>query len=283
MKQITIISGKGGTGKTTLTAALAAVAKNSVLADCDVDAADLHLLIKPKIVKKKKFLAGKTVTINHTLCTQCGRCKQICRFDAITDTYEIDPIACESCAACYFHCPQKAISLKDKTAGEYYISDTVYGKMIHARLYPAEDNSGKLVSKVREIAKEEAEKNNADYILIDGPPGIGCPVNAAITGTNLVLLITEPTLSGIHDLKRVITLTKQFNIPAQVIINKWDINPKNTKQIEAICHETQAECIEKLPYCETVIHALMAHKTIIDFDPNHPISAAIKNIWNRIK
>jgi MinD superfamily P-loop ATPase len=283
MKQITIISGKGGTGKTTITAALAAIAKNKVMADCDVDAADLHLLIKPTILVKESFVAGKSIQIDQSICTQCGYCKEICKFQAIDRNYKIDPIACEGCAACYFNCPAKAISLKDNIAGEYYISDTAYGKMVHAKLNAAEDNSGKLVAKVREEAKKQAKEQNADHIIIDGPPGIGCPVNASVTGVDLVLIITEPTLSGIHDLERVLKLTKHFKIPAKVVINKFDINLENTERIEAICKKASIDCIEKIPYLEVVVEALVNEKTIIDFKPDNKISIAIKKIWENIK
>jgi MinD superfamily P-loop ATPase len=283
MKQITIISGKGGTGKTTITAALAAITENKVMADCDVDAADLHLLLNPKILIKEPFMAGKKVEIDHAICTECGYCKEICKFQAIVENYEIDHIACEGCAACYFNCPVKAISLKDNTAGEYYVSDTAYGKMIHAKLNAAEDNSGKLVAKVREEAKKHAKIENADYIIIDGPPGIGCPVNASITGVDLVLIITEPTLSGIHDLERVLELTKHFKVPAKVVINKYDINLENTEHIEAICKKAETDCIEKIPYMEIVVEALVKGKTIVDFDPDNEVSIAIKNIWENLK
>jgi MinD superfamily P-loop ATPase len=283
MKQITIISGKGGTGKTTITAALAAIAKSKVMADCDVDAADLHLLIKPTIIEKETFIAGKSVLIDKSICNQCGFCKQICKFQAINENYEIDPIACEGCAACYFNCPTKAISLKDNIAGEYYISDTSYGKMVHAKLNTAEDNSGKLVAKVREEAKKQAIKENADYIIIDGPPGIGCPVNASITGVDLVLVITEPTLSGIHDLERVLKLAQHFKIDAKVIINKYDINLENTQKIETICEKIGFDCIEKIPYLEVVVEALVAGKTIVDYKPDNIVSLAIKNVWETIK
>lgn len=284
MKQITIISGKGGTGKTTITANLAQLAKNHVVADCDVDAADLHLLLTPNIISTHNFYSGKGYTIELNACIKCGKCLEICRYEAITSSFIIDSINCDGCGACFYVCPAKAISEKENLAGEYYLSTTKNNiPMVHANLHIAEDNSGKLVSHVRKEARLIASKINADYILIDGPPGIGCPVNAAIVGIDLALIVTEPTVSGIHDLKRIIAVTKHFNIPSKVIINKADINSKNSKIIEDICNQENTECIAQIPYDKTMIEALIEGKTIIEKNPQHSISLKIKEIWDNIK
>ena len=218
IKQLTIISGKGGTGKTTITAAFASLARNVVIADCDVDAADLHLIFLPKILKEKEFYGGKVAYIKKDKCTQCGTCEELCRFEAIKSC-TVDPISCEGCKVCFYNCPEKAIEMKDNLSGHWYISTTRVGPMAHARLGIAEDNSGKLVSMVREQARILAEKEDKNLILIDGPPGIGCPVIAAITGVDLVLVVTEPTLSGIHDLDRAVRVADHFKIPVVVCIN----------------------------------------------------------------
>jgi len=283
MKQITIISGKGGTGKTTITASLACLAKNYVVADCDVDAADLHLLLDPQVKQRYDFYSGKGYTIDLEKCVQCGMCRDLCRYNAINNLYEIDPIACDACGACFNVCPAQAVVEKENCAGEYYISNTKYNMpMIHANLYIAEDNSGKLVAQVRKEARKKATEVNADYILIDGPPGIGCPVNAAIVGVDLALIVTEPTLSGIHDLLRVIELAKHFKIKSKVVINKYDINLENTKRIESICSEHGSDCISKIPYDDVIVKSLIAGKTIADYDPSHSICAEIEKIWEGI-
>jgi len=221
MKQITVISGKGGTGKTTITASLAKLATNFVVADCDVDAADLHLLLHPKVGEKHDFFSGKGYTIDNSKCTSCGKCRELCRYDAISEDYIIDPISCDGCGACYFVCPAGAISVKDNLAGEHYISSINGGStpFIHANLHIAEDNSGKLVALVRKESRRLAELTSAEHIIIDGPPGIGCPVNAAIVGVDLALIVTEPTLSGIHDLERIIKVAKHFNVKTKVVVN----------------------------------------------------------------
>ncbi|MDD5456270.1 MAG: P-loop NTPase [Candidatus Margulisbacteria bacterium] len=284
MKQITVISGKGGTGKTTLTACLSQIAKNIVVADCDVDAADLHLLLFPKIKEKYNFFSGKAYKIDTNECIKCNKCRELCRFNAINDNFTINRIPCDGCGACYYVCPVSAISETENCAGVYYISSTENSiPMIHASLHTAEDNSGKLVAQVRKEAKKKAEGTNANYILIDGPPGIGCPVNAAIVGVDLALIVTEPTLSGIHDLKRIIQIAKYFNVKSMVIVNKYDINLKNTEEIENICHEQGLKCIAKIPYDEIVVKSLVAGKVITEFAPDHEINTIIKKIWEEIK
>jgi MinD superfamily P-loop ATPase len=280
MKQVTIISGKGGTGKTTITAAFATLARNAVLADCDVDAADLHLILEPEIKYEEEFYGGKVAEIDVTLCNQCGVCQDLCRFDAIND-FSIDATRCEGCKVCALACPEKAIDMQDKLSGHWYISETRCGPMVHARLGIAEDNSGKLVSVVRQQAKQIAEQEARELIIIDGPPGIGCPVIASITGVDLVLVITEPTLSGLHDMERVLQTAAHFSIPALVCVNKYDINPENTEKIEARCAECGVQVIGKIPYNKNVTAAMIQKKSVIEHNCGE-ITKAAEKIWGKV-
>ena len=229
MKQILVISGKGGTGKTVLTGALAALAPNKVMADCDVDAANLYLLLNPSIREKHPFQSGASAVIDPALCSRCGQCSAACRFDAVSRDFVVNPIACEGCGLCARVCPAGAVIMKENTAGDWFISETRYGPFVHAKLGLAEENSGKLVAKVRETAGEIAESKAADYVIIDGPPGIGCPVIASLSGVDLAVIVTEPSLSAIHDAERVMDLAKHFEIPVKLVVNKWDINPPSRK------------------------------------------------------
>ncbi len=290
MKQLVVISGKGGTGKTVISASFASLAENKVMADCDVDAADLHLLLKPEVKEKYEFRGGKIAIIDQEKCIQCGECIDLCRFNAITyqlinlSTYQqivIDPISCEGCGMCVWICPEEAIELKKKTSGEWFVSHTKYGPMVHARLGIAEENSGKLVSIVRQKAKEIAEKEKFNFVIIDGPPGIGCPVIASLTNTDLALIVTEPTMSGIHDFKRVVDLAKHFGIKALVCINKCDINLENTFQIEKFCKDSQIEVIGKIPFSPAVTYALVRGLPVVEFSKGE-VSQEIRKMWVRI-
>ncbi|MBN2106802.1 MAG: ATP-binding protein [Deltaproteobacteria bacterium] len=281
MKQITIISGKGGTGKTTITAAISYLAKKAVLADCDVDAADLHILLDPAVQRTEEFSGGKTAVLQKALCTQCGACRELCRFDAIHGL-DIDPVSCEGCGVCAALCPEKAITMVHKLSGHWFVSDTRNGPMVHARLGIAEDNSGKLVSVVRQEAKRLAEEKNFDFVIIDGPPGIGCPVIAAITGVDLLLVVTEPTLSGLHDLQRVLATAAHFNIPAAVCVNKFDINPENTAMIENFCMKQAVRVVGRIPYDRSVVAALMQKKTVFE-NPCANVSQEIIKIWDALR
>lgn len=280
MKQVTIISGKGGTGKTTITAAFASLAQNAVLADCDVDAADLHLILEPKIKYDEEFYGGKVAEIDVTLCNRCGVCQDLCRFDAIND-FSIDATRCEGCKVCALACPEKAICMQDKLSGHWYISETRCGPMVHARLGIAEDNSGKLVSVVRQQAKLIAESENHELVIVDGPPGIGCPVIASITGVDLVLVVVEPTLSGIHDMERVLQTAAHFNIPALVCVNKYDINHENKEQIEARCAERGVEVIGKIPYNKNVTAAMIQKKSVIEHECGE-VTKTTEEIWGNV-
>jgi MinD superfamily P-loop ATPase len=276
-----VISGKGGTGKTTITAAFASIAKNAVFADCDVDAADLHLILKPDIKKTYSFKGLKIASIDKEKCTKCNRCFENCKFDAISEEIDIIKESCEGCKVCEFVCPVDAIKMIDRDSGFSYISETRFGPMAHAMLKTAEEASGKLVTVVRENAKNLAKEKNKDLIIIDGPPGIGCPVISSITGVDLVLVVTEPTLSAIHDLERILEVSNHFKIPAVVCINKFDINLDNTKNIEEYCNNKKIEIVGKLPYNTIVTDSMVYEKTIIEYSKNG-ISKEIVNIWEKV-
>lgn len=279
MKELVVISGKGGTGKTSITASLSALARNKVIVDCDVDAADMHLILKPEVEVKNDFYGGKNAEINQELCIKCGKCKDVCNFDAVTDNFVIDEIKCEGCGVCYHFCPNNAIKFEEKLSGEWYESNTRFGKLIHAKLGVAEENSGKLVTKIRNHARLVAHNNNNELIIVDGSPGIGCPVIASISGANLVLIVTEPTLSGIHDSKRVFELAKHFKIPACICINKFDINLDLTVQIEDFCREKNIELVGKIPFSKDFTDAMIKELTVIEHNPDGEVSKQIKEIW----
>jgi MinD superfamily P-loop ATPase len=262
MKELVVLSGKGGTGKTSLVGSLAVLAKNKVLADCDVDAADLHLLLRPTLRQENQFWSGQVAVIYEAKCTQCGLCQQLCRFEAIED-FSVDPIACEGCGFCAQICPDGAITMKENLSGQWFISDTPYGPLVHARLGIAQENSGKLVALVRQQARELAQQERADCIISDGPPGIGCPVISSLSGADLALLVTEPTLSGIHDLERVLGVCRHFNVPALVAINKYDINEANSQQIEDYCQRQAVEIAAKIPFGNIVTEAIVAGQPVL--------------------
>lgn len=281
MKQIAIISGKGGTGKTVLTASFASLAENKVMVDCDVDAADLHLLLHPTIREQHEFVGGKTANINEELCIQCGKCIEVCRFSAITDDFKVDPILCEGCALCSYICPVDAIGMEDNISGKWFVSETKYGPLVHARLNIAEENSGKLVTKVRQIAKEIAEENRMDYIIIDGPPGIGCPVIASLTGVNTAVIVTEPTLSGVHDMKRVLEVASHFKIDTKVVVNKYDLNENMTENIKTICVKENIELVGLIPFSREVSESIVKGVPIVEYMRND-VSKEIISIWQEI-
>ncbi len=278
-----MISGKGGTGKTSVTAAFASLAKNAVFADCDVDAADLYLILKPEIKRTMGFHGLQLAHIDNDKCIECKRCVDNCRFDAIDERIIVKKSFCEGCGLCEYVCPANAIEMIDRDSGFSYISDTRFGPMAHAVLKTAEEASGKLVTVVRENAKKIAGEKNKDLIIIDGPPGIGCPVISAITGVDLVLIVTEPTLSGISDMERIIDVANHFDIPSLVCINKYDLNKNNSERIEKYCKTKNVEVVGKLPYDTDITKALIEEKNIIEYDPNLEISKKIIDMWNEIK
>ena len=288
MKEIVVISGKGGTGKTTIVAAFAALAKNAVFADCDVDAADLHLILQPTIKKTSDFSGGKTASIIAEKCIGCGECRQLCNFDAVLfngppndvveKTYTIYPIACEGCGVCAHFCPNQAVEFKDALNGQWFISDTRFGPMLHARLTPGQENSGKLVTLIRKQAGKIAVEKNKQLIIVDGSPGIGCPVIASVNAADLVLVLTEPTLSGKHDLERVLELTSHFKIKTAVCINKYDINPNITNQIENKIKQKNLKIAGKIRYDTLATKAQTAAKTIIEYS-NGQLKEQITALW----
>jgi len=292
MKELVVISGKGGTGKTSLVASFAVLARNKVLADCDVDAADLHLLLQPEIQHRQTFTSGKQASIRHEDCVGCGLCRDICRFGAVRrlapssiracPVFSIDPISCEGCGVCVEFCPQKAIDFLEKTSGEWFISHTRCGPMVHARLGAAEENSGKLVSLVRTQAGEMAAEKGLDLIIIDGSPGIGCPVIASITGADLVLVVTEPTVSGEHDFKRVISLTRHFRIPTALCVNKYDLNPSQTELIEKEAREENVIIAGRIRYDDQVTYAQIKGKAIVECEESLA-GKDVRALWQKLE
>lgn len=280
MQELLVISGKGGTGKTTLVAAFADLAKDKVLADCDVDAADLHLLLQPEVASKNEFYGSKKAVINPELCTGCGSCIEACRFDAIDDL-RVDPTFCEGCGVCKLVCPADAITMEPNLAGYWYISSSCYGPMVHAQLGLAEDNSGKLVTVVRKAARHLAEEKGCQLIITDGPPGIGCPVISSLTGVSLVLIVTEPTVAGRHDLERVIKLTKHFRVPAVVCINKYDLASEKSQEIETYCHHEGIEVAGTIPFDEHVNQSLLEAVPLTSFS-HGAAAAAVALIWEKL-
>ncbi len=287
MKEIVVISGKGGTGKTSLTASFAWLGgENVVVADCDVDAADMHLLLQPDFKHSEDFYSGEVAQIHQEECIQCGKCADVCRFDAIPvvdGKYVIDEISCEGCGYCPRVCPTDAITMEDQLSGKCFISTIKTGAtMVHARLGIGSENSGKLVAKVKTEAKDVAEKTEKDYVIVDGSPGVGCPVVSSLSGAHFVVLVTEPSVSGLHDLKRVYQLVKKFGIPAGCIINKSDLNPEMSAQIESFLADEDIVLINSLPYDETFTKAMTQGQTIVEFDEG-PLKEKISESWEVIK
>jgi len=281
MKQIVVISGKGGTGKSVLTASFAALAKNKVMIDCDVDAADLHLLLHPVVKERHEFRGGKTAKLNKKICTQCGQCVAMCRFGAISDNLTMDPISCEGCGLCSLICPAGAITMEENIAGEWFVSDTKYGPFVHAKLGIAEENSGKLVAKIRQVAKEIAEKESLEYVIIDGPPGIGCPVIASLSGVDCALVVTEPTFSGLHDAKRVIEVAEHFKVLVKLVVNKHDLNNEMTDHIEQFCKDKGITLIGKIGFDKAIVESMVAGKTIVEHCGGR-IKEEIVKIWKEL-
>jgi MinD superfamily P-loop ATPase len=282
MKELVVISGKGGSGKTCLCAAFASLAQNRVLCDADVDAADLHLLMNPEIKWRTDFKGGGLAEIVSEKCTQCGLCQELCRFDAVSDDFRIDPIGCEGCGVCVDLCPEQAIDFPIQTCGEWFISDTRFGPMVHARLGIAEENSGKLVTVVRKEAAQLAAKTNADLILTDGPPGIGCPVIASVGGAFAVLIVTEPTVSGLHDMERVAQLAAHFKISTWVCINKYDLNMEQTQAIEKLAKKHEMIVMGRVPFDPSFTKAMIQRQTVSEYDNKSAASQAVAKVWDNI-
>jgi MinD superfamily P-loop ATPase len=274
-----VLSGKGGTGKTSLTAAFAAISGGSVLCDADVDAADLHLLMAPDIQKRTDFMGGHVARIDSEKCSRCGLCIECCRFSAIDRHFVIDAIDCEGCGVCVDFCPEQAIDFPVKKCGEWFISNTRFGAMVHARLGIAEENSGKLVTLVRQEAKKLVNARQMEMIITDGPPGVGCPVIASVGGATAVLAVTEPTVSGRHDLQRVLELAGHFKVPCMICINKYDLNLDQTAAIEAFARKRTIPIVGKIPFDPKFTESMVRGQTVLEHDPNSDSSTTIRQVW----
>jgi MinD superfamily P-loop ATPase len=286
LKQLVILSGKGGTGKTTVSAALAHLASQElslVLADADVDAANLELVLNPVQREAHDFWSGQVAAIDPEQCTACGRCAEVCRFDAISagETYRVDPTACEGCAACFYQCPAEAIRMKEQQAGRWFRSDTRYGPLFHAHLFAGRENSGKLVNQVKQQASLLALDETADLLVIDGPPGIGCPVISACAGADLALQVVEPTLSGVHDLERVMATTDHFRVPSLVVINKADLNPRRAGEIVSFCNEQGVKVAGHIPY-DTIVTEAMVQGMPATAYSDGPVAQALGQVWTQV-
>jgi len=292
MRELVVISGKGGTGKTSILASFAVLAGQAVLADCDVDAADLHLVLTPTVRRREVFRSGNEAVIRPELCRGCGKCAELCRFAAVlrdfedprgdgSSRYRVDATACEGCGVCVRHCPHGAIEFPERVCGEWFVSGTRCGPLVHARLHPAAENSGKLVAAVRQEARRLAESEGFDRVLVDGPPGIGCPVISSVTGASAVLAVSEPTVSGEHDLSRVLELCRHFDIPAAVCVNKWDLNPQMTRRIEGKAAAGGAGVLGRIPYDRAVTAAQLEARAVVEL--GGPAAAAIRAVWERFK
>lgn len=282
VKQITVISGKGGTGKTTFTAALAAIVQNTaVFADADVDAPDLHLILQPKIIAEEELINTKKIIRDVSLCTQCNICGEMCQFDAITAT-EYHYYKCEGCLLCVQTCPEKALKLQLNKSATIFQTETRFGSFVFAEMSIGEGTSGRIVDKIRAKSREVAQKENKDLIIIDGSPGIGCPVIASITGIDLACIIVEPTLSGIHDLERVVGITDHFKVEPVVCINKYDLNTENSLAIEKYCEEANIDVIGKIPFDSIVPKSIMESKSILEM-PENQVGNEIQKAWLKIK
>jgi len=291
LKQIVILSGKGGTGKTSVAAALAHLAASSdahqdaVLVDADVDASNLELVLSPQIRETHEFKGGQVASIDQALCEGCGVCAELCRFDAISEqngVYRIDPIACEGCALCFYQCPNEAIRMEEQVAGQWFRSDSRHGPLFHAALWPGQENSGKLVTLVKQQGRLQALDTTADLVLVDGPPGIGCPVISAAAGADLALIVAEPTVAGIHDMERVLATTAHFGVPALVCINKADLYPAGALEIETYCAAKGLSVVGQLPFDTVVTEAMVQGQPVTAFAPHSPVSRALRAMWERV-
>jgi MinD superfamily P-loop ATPase len=290
MRQLVILSGKGGTGKTTVAAALAHLASQDlsiVLADADVDAANLELVLDPTKQEIQDFTGGKLAVIDPEVCTACGTCDTVCRFEAIipgseTDPYRVDSLGCEGCAACYYQCPEEAIRMEEQRDGQWFRSDTRFGPLFHAHLFAGQENSGKLVTLVKQQARLLAQNTGAALVVVDGPPGIGCPVISACSGMDLALHVVEPTVSGVHDLQRIMATTNHFGVPSLVLINKADLNPARSREIATFCAERSVKLVGHIPYDTVVTEAMVQGRPVTDYTDG-PVTEALQTIWGRVR
>ncbi|MBN1666522.1 MAG: ATP-binding protein [Anaerolineales bacterium] len=292
MKQLVILSGKGGTGKTSVTAALAHLATSgpqpvrTVLADADVDAANLELVLAPQELSREEFWGGQVAQIDADLCAGCGTCEAVCRFEAVSAAngyYQVDPIACEGCAACLYQCPEGAIQMQPQMAGAWFHSHSRYGPLFHAALRPAQENSGKLVTVVKQQARLLALDEDYELVLVDGPPGIGCPVISALSGADLALIVTEPTVSGAHDLQRILETAWHFGVKTLVCLNKADLYPGANAPLQAFCQAQGLELVGEIPFDPVVTEAMTQGQPVTAYRPNAPASQALESTWQRLK
>jgi MinD superfamily P-loop ATPase len=289
MKQLVILSGKGGTGKTSVAAALADLASQQmaiVLADADVDAANLELVLKPTRLEEHVFMGGQVAVIDPELCALCGRCAEVCRFEAVIpgdDHYRVDPLACEGCASCVHQCPEGAIRNEERQAGLWFRSDTAFGPLFHAHLFAAQENSGKLVTLVKQHGRLLALDEGREMLLVDGPPGIGCPVISASAGADLALLVVEPTVSGIHDLERALATVTHFRVPPLVCVNKADLSPEHTASIDAYCQAEGIEVVGKVPFDTVVTQAMVQGQPVTAYQPDGVVAVALGEMWARVR
>ncbi len=282
MKSILFLSGKGGTGKTSLAGAFAVLSKNKVLVDCDVDAANLHLLLDPRIEEEGEFQGSSEAVKDNSKCIKCGECRRVCRFHAIDEQFNIDPYLCEGCGACVYVCPTDAITLRPRVSGQWYTATSRLGPLASAELYPGEETSGKLVTLVKQKAHTLANEVQAERLVIDGSPGIGCPVIASATGASAVILVTEPSLSGLHDLERILSVVTHFRIPAYLVVNKFDLNEKMTEQVEAFAAEKGLKVIGRIPYDADVPRRMIEGKSVVE-DEHSPAGVAMRKIYARFQ
>ena len=282
MNELVVISGKGGTGKTSLMAAFAALAEGAVLCDADVDAPDLHLILDPSVRDQHPFQSGNTAQIRREDCTECGLCRELCRWGAVGEDFRIDPLDCEGCGVCVWFCPEKAIDFPPNVCGEWFVSDTRFGTMVHAKLSPAEENSGKLVALVRQEARKIAETEERSLLLTDGPPGVGCPVIASLGGATAALVVAEPTVSGVHDLDRVSDLATFFRVPVLVCVNKADINPETAEAIRRTAEQKGHTFMGEIPFHEDFTLAMIQKQSIEEYAPDSEAAKAVRHIWRRI-
>lgn len=282
MKKLTVISGKGGTGKTTMTANFSALAENHVIADCDVDAPNMHLLLKPEVQKEEEFSGGKIAVRNARKCTDCGLCYKHCRFNAVNEDFSINPFKCEGCSVCAEVCPEDAIEMKPDLTGHVYHSNTKFAPMIHARLKAGAENSGKLVTEVRDIAEKRAKEKDKELVLVDGSPGIGCPVIASLNGVDMALIVTEPTKSGLSDLKRVLEMIEHFDLTASVVINKYDLNENMADNIEKFCNDNNIEVLARIPYSPVFVELLREGRLLVEEKRDSQIGQLLQSLWSDI-
>ena len=280
MKSVLFLSGKGGTGKTSLAGAFAYLMENKVLSDCDVDAANLHLLLDPEIETEGEYQGSKEAVKDDSKCIDCGECRRVCRFRAIDEEFNIDPFLCEGCGACVYVCPTDAITLSPRISGKWYTARTRLGPLASAELYPGEETSGKLVTLVKQKAYALVKDVNAERLLIDGSPGIGCPVIASVSGANAVILVTEPSLSGLHDLERILKVVRHFRIPTYLVINKFDLNEEISAQIEEFAQKEELPVLGRIPYDPVVPGMMIAGKSAVE-DPESAAGKAMREIFAR--